>query len=456
MDNPLIIATGLGMGFLLIVFLVTSRQLFTLLTAGYILFVPKLGILGIPGTSVSLRGEDLLIALLLVAVIFDLLGTQYALPSAAKKIAKWLLLLIPVGLIGTIVALQTGTVNSPMVAVLFLARKYEYFVLLLAGAMYFRNRESAQRSLLRLIVLSVWFNFGVAVMQSAELIGGVRDGVYYPDVSDRVLGMFAGPYELAAYFVMVLPLFMWQLFRYKHKLVAASGFVALFITLWMTQSRIALIAGVAVALFMSLAFTRNKLMILVLGVPSALIAWLVAPSPESTESRFDTLNPAQMWEATTAAYASRDFLKIGAFQLSSKIDDQSYAMRIDRWFNYYDGLIRYNPLFGLGPSAGGEAVDGNYVRVLFEFGIVGLAIFLVLLVTIARTGRGLAQGPYRAMVVWGGLGLLIQATFIDVFEASKVAEPFWLIFGVGLALAASQNPEVVAEPEKGNATLAKA
>jgi hypothetical protein len=32
------------------------------------------------------------------------------------------------------------------------------------------------------------------------------------------------------------------------------------------------------------------------------------------------------------------------------------------------------------------------------------------------------------------LGLLINATFIDIFEASKIAQLFWLTLGIGFAV----------------------
>lgn len=439
MDPVLLGSLGASVALLVFVLWATSRHLFVLLAIAYVLFVPKIGLVSIPGTSVTLRGEDLLLGLILLRVALDLLAGKVVVPRAIRTIIGCFLLLVPVGIVGTVVGLQNGTVDSSAVATLFLLRRYEYAVFLLAGALYIGTRPSARLDLQRLLTAAVFFNTAAVLAQKAGLIGGLLVNSYVRNVSARPLGMFAGPYELAGFYALVLPLFVWQLFRSPRKFVPAAATASVFVAMVLSQSRVGLVSAVIIFVGMAAFMMRNKLLIFVGGV-AALVATLVfAPtSSGSGDDRFNTLDLNQMWAATKVAYATRSYLNLDHFRVTSNIADQSFALRIDRWFNYYDGLFRFNPWFGLGPSAGGEAVDSNYLRILFEFGIVGIIALVILLFVVGRVIRRLDTGPWKAMAAWGGVGLLAQATFIDIFEASKVAEPFWLILGVAIALSAQK------------------
>ncbi len=96
----------------------------------------------------------------------------------------------------------------------------------------------------------------------------------------------------------------------------------------------------------------------------------------------------------------------------------------------------YNPFFGAGPSSITEATDNDYLRWLGEFGLVGTLLFLTIIFSIVRyilkslkkmtkEERYLLQG-----FLFGLFALSINATYFDVFEASKVAYIFWAIAGL--------------------------
>src|SRR5690606_12152510 len=95
-------------------------------------------------------------------------------------------------------------------------------------------------------------------------------------------------------------------------------------------------------------------------------------------------------------------------------------------------------------------------RVLFEFGLLGLVVLASVLVAVGRASRSIPDSPFRAVAVWGGVSLLIQATFIDIFEASKIAEPYWLILGVGIAFSLAERKADLEQPkhERGSARVA--
>lgn len=87
-----------------------------------------------------------------------------------------------------------------------------------------------------------------------------------------------------------------------------------------------------------------------------------------------------------------------------------------------------------------DGTDNNYLRTLGETGILGFLSFYGIVgyavVTTASNLRRAQHGFYQAVLlgyVAGTLGLLINAVYIDVFAASKVAYAFWMMTGIVLA-----------------------
>lgn len=95
-----------------------------------------------------------------------------------------------------------------------------------------------------------------------------------------------------------------------------------------------------------------------------------------------------------------------------------------------------NPLFGTGPSSITESTDNDFLRWLGELGLVGTVIFLYILTIIASQVYSMAKTanneskPIFYGFLFGLFGLLINALYIDVFEASKVAYMFWATSGI--------------------------
>ncbi len=110
-----------------------------------------------------------------------------------------------------------------------------------------------------------------------------------------------------------------------------------------------------------------------------------------------------------------------------------------------------NPLFGSGYATltketveqftEAESTDNNFLRTLGENGILGFFFYY------SAIGLSLwyAFHAYRKTwdpllsalaigIIAGGFGLLLNATYMDVLVASKVAYVFWLIQGIALAM----------------------
>lgn len=125
------------------------------------------------------------------------------------------------------------------------------------------------------------------------------------------------------------------------------------------------------------------------------------------------------------------------------VSDISFATRLQVEWPRAFNAFKKNPILGTGPSSITEATDNDYLRSLGEVGILGSLSFALIIFTIIKKILKQTSNKFKkeeAIIFWGYLfgllALLINATYIDVFEASKMAYNFWLISGlfVGLSL----------------------
>lgn len=94
-----------------------------------------------------------------------------------------------------------------------------------------------------------------------------------------------------------------------------------------------------------------------------------------------------------------------------------------------------NPLFGTGASSLTEATDSDYFRWFGEFGLIGALLFWYILFSISKFNFKISKKlniDERKLYfgyLFGTLALILNASYIDVFEASKVAFNFWMLSG---------------------------
>ncbi len=129
----------------------------------------------------------------------------------------------------------------------------------------------------------------------------------------------------------------------------------------------------------------------------------------------------------------------------------STAIRLDALWPRAIAGFKKNPLLGSGYSTltkesvgqftEAESTDNDYLRVLGETGLLGfLSFFAIFFVVLKKGFQGLRkeQNPlftaFLASFIAFTIGLLINALYIDVFEASKVAFIFWALTGLMLAV----------------------
>lgn len=128
----------------------------------------------------------------------------------------------------------------------------------------------------------------------------------------------------------------------------------------------------------------------------------------------------------------------------------SLCIRLEAlWPRAIAGFWR-NPLLGSGYAtlnktdlyhlSEADSTDNNYLRVLGETGVLGFVAFYGLVVVVAGLGLKLWRVEGKSELGLLGLGfvgsvvgLLVNALYIDVFAASKVAYVFWGMAGLVIA-----------------------
>jgi len=130
----------------------------------------------------------------------------------------------------------------------------------------------------------------------------------------------------------------------------------------------------------------------------------------------------------------------------------SVGIRLDALWPNAIKALKTNPLLGTGYSTlvktkvweftTAESTDNDYLRLLGETGLLGFVSFLaILIITLKILWQAFisAKKPFHYALFASGIaltvGLMVNALYIDVFEASKVAYAYWSIIGLILALA---------------------
>lgn len=139
------------------------------------------------------------------------------------------------------------------------------------------------------------------------------------------------------------------------------------------------------------------------------------------------------------ALALAEQFAAGFTPVVSYTSDISFSNRLlVSWPRSVESVIM-NPMLGTGPSSLGEATDSSYFRWLGEVGILGTSLFIAILASLLLlAGKAAWMLPREESgLFWGfafGLiGLGINGSYIDVFEASKVAFTLWLVAGLIIA-----------------------
>jgi len=413
---------------------------------------PKFPFLKIPGIYVAIRFEDFLLAIVALITFVRLIPKLKELLK--DNLVRSIFIFLLVGLVSLISgAFLTNTITFP-IGFLHLFRRIEYFVpfffiLSFPNLCKKENIEFYVRTIALVITILFvyglgqrYFSFPVIITQNSEYSKGVA--LTWTQGS-HISSTFAGHYDLAAYLVLILPVFVSLFFVFKGNaskiimgVTALSGFWLLVNSL----SRVSLVSYL-VAISISL-FLMNKTKAII-GV--ILISLILSSFSPSLFNRYK-----RVFDVLYLKFIPK--LEVGAQETVLPpipvFEDRSSSIRFNvEWPRAIRALYK-NPLLGTGYSSISLATDNDYLRLLGEVGILGFAAFCLILFNIAIVFykamplidkfAGIELG-FIAGIAGGVVGTLINAIFIDVFEASKFAISFWLMIGIAVYLVKNKKNE---------------
>lgn len=312
--------------------------------------------------------------------------------------------------------------------------------------------------------------------------------------SDRINSLFGGHFDLAAYMTFSMPLTMGMYFYTKQKryfflfvlslsillyTAARSSFLAYLgsffpYLLLMRKFRVfALVLGITVVLlFVTGDMTKRFLQtfqvktvfinektgaqqvdqkITVKNLPAGtksfkipFVGQDVLPTPTTSQSQIVLEAQRQVAEDAKrrGIYLSPDQIEKQSQELAQFIKpkqmllcDISCATRLEVEWPRAIVAFRSNPMLGTGPSSITEATDNDILRWLGETGLVGTTLFITILILVSRYAFKLAKMDREKRYIFYGfiagvVALMINALYVDVFEASKMAYNFWIVSGL--------------------------
>lgn len=474
----------------------------------------------IPGYIVRLRADDLLVGFTFLIWFIWLLRRKVSLKGNPLLIP--IVVYVVVGFLSTLSAIfitKTVPYEPLHVGKLYLHffRRIEYFSVFFIFFSQIRSLAQIKKYIyitaLVLLAVSI-YGFGQKYLywpafstMNREFSKGVR---LYLTEHARVLSTFGGHYDLAAYLMIVLTLFIplglvtkkWIL-KLFFLLASISGFWLLILTvsrtsfiaylvsitlvfallvskkgwLWVTTRWFVVIA---ISLFVMVSFgdlsERFAHILKIDDVKSLALKPIKKEPPKGSKAAYLEVGsksdmPPTTERPTTGVQTARpkdvyeDIPEFGStlegvpatlaarprvYSQNSVQYDLSTGIRLDyTWPKAIEGFAR-NPLLGSGYSTltkaniedftEAESTDNDFLRALGETGLLGFLTFYVIIAVIcwyAISNFGKINDIFYATVVAALLGatvgLLVNAIYIDVFEASKVAYTFWIMAAILLA-----------------------
>lgn len=514
----------------------------------FIPLYPKIPLFDVlPGYIVRVRVEDILV---LIAFLYYLVQLWHRKLDFKNQLTPWIFAYLGVASLSILSAVfLIKTIPLELIhigkSVLHLFRYTEYFALffiMFSAIKKSKDLKVVFYALALTVVAIVVYGYGqrywywpVFSTMNREFSKGM---VLYLTEHARVQSTFGGHYDLAAYLVIVLPIFYLLAINAKKKWPRIALHSVHLLGLWlliMSASRTSFIAylGAVIVGLLLLAFKPSKfwhkvfffvrqslaslflvaLMMLVFGAdmrerleqvlqayPSVFKVYQESENFLSKQTEFfnDPLAKIRDWQAKMKPSNGIAFDNTQLDSVLTPTDQQpvsqkpvdvyadipdkvavstqssqgetittyvekprtwsanalkyglSFAIRLDElWPNALKGFAK-NPLLGSGYATlnkkefqqftEAESTDNNFLRTLGETGLLGFITFygsiIILLIVLYRNQKASTNQQLQVAniaFIAASIGLLLNASYIDVFASSKVAFTYWALAGAILA-----------------------
>ena len=387
------------------------------------LLSPEIGIgASAGGRDITIRLEDLL---LIVVGLAWLARTAYKKELGLLGKSPLNKPMVAYGLAALLATLVSGLTSETnwLRALMFLAKYLEYFVLYLLVLTNIKTRSDVKNYLTAALVTCAI----VALIGIVQIPSGHR-------VSAPFEGQNGEPNTFGGYLVFMLAIvtgFYLTASSFRERMAWLSFGTLLAAPLLFTLSRSSWIAAVGmVSIF--LIFGPRRSHFVTAGAVALVLFPVLAPEPVIERIEFTFRQPE-----------SRGQVTVGNWRL-----DTSSSARIASWKFGLEGWAK-RPLTGYG-VAGYYFMDAQYVRILTEAGVVGLAAFAWLAWCIWRLAidrfrnasdrfsRGLTLG-----FLAGYVAMLAHGIGANTFIIVRIMEPFWLLTALVVALPETEESQAL-------------
>ena len=435
----LAVATALIVG--VIAFVNTEVALYILIFS--MLLSPEFGERTVRGEGMTLRTDDFLLVIIGFSWLARMALHKELGLFLRTKLNRPIFFYLAVCILSTSIGVLAGDVKVKP-GFFFILKYFEYYIV------YFMiinhvNRSSQIKGLI------------VALLLTCLVVNIV--GLVQIPTGQRVTAVFEGehgePNTLGGFLVLMLAITLSlgvhiDSVKQKVALWILSGLS--FYTLLFTQSRGSY--GAFLAMYLSLIFLSKKRVFVVI----LLIAVVSAPLllPEIVKKRVASTVTAEQ------LLAYEKYLKrtggVAPKKIGGMVLDLSTSERIQSWQDGWKAFVK-RPIFGYGVT-GWQFIDGQYMRVLVETGILGLFTFYILLVTVFREcwksyqsvqdkfHKGICMG-----LIAGAIGMLFHCIAANTFIIVRIMEPFWFLVGIVIMCQVAEAAES-SEKEQAPATIA--
>ncbi len=350
---------------------------------------------------VRARVEDVLLPVVLLGWVVHVAGTREA--WARTPVSGLVLVLLLSGLVSTSLGILRGTIPQPPLGFFFLFKRIQYLLLFFLALQVARDRHGG-----RWMVAALLAGFAVTALVGLHqrmtfgpefIVSGVRPG-------ERATFAAVLVFLTSVCLGMAVTLRPWP---QRVGLLAVALVAA--VPLLYTYSRGAYVGMVAALAFLGLRRSRALLVALAL-----LVLFASAVLPAEVHER-----------------ASSVAVVFGAPERTT----QSWAARLGAWHMVVGQMVS-QPLVGYGMGSLPLGwIDNELIKELYYGGVVGLALYVLVLVGLWRVGAEVARRAPEAWMRafgWGFLGgyvgAMVQGITATNLTAIRSAGVFWLTAGV--------------------------
>lgn len=380
----------------------------------------------VTGRSIKIRADDIFIVIIFFGWIAKMAINKELGLLRSGKLNTPIMAYIFICLISSFVAIIEGRLQA-RTSVFYILKYIEYFLLFFMVSNNLKTVRQAKKYIFYLLLTC----FIVCVY--ALVSGTISGRVSAPFES----GAGGEPNTFAGYLIIMMSLMLGLIFNTaagKTRLILAGLIFMSSVTFLYTLSRSGWVSfGVSLAAF---TVFNKKHRILLIAALILILAVLPIVSPKEVHQR-----------------VSETFVAWRTYKvLGSTIGlDESASTRIDSW---RIGIERWTkkPILGYGIPAG-AVIDNQYTRVLNETGVIGIALFLLILFMIFRMASEVrtsmpdddfAQALSIGFMA-GFMGLLIFSSAAATFIIIRIMEPFWFLVAIIAVLPELEQDEPGAE-----------